>query len=274
MARPERIFMKKFPFSLILTAALFFLSAPAQAAPTQAVSTLKTFLKTALEPVGSTMYVWGGGWNREDTGAGREACTIGVSPQWKKFFELQNEDYNYRDTRYQISNGLDCSGYVGWCIYNILNTEDGKSGYVMSAGKMAFDFASRGWGAYRTKEQVADYRAGDIMSSGSHVWIAVGQCTDGSAVLLHSSPPGVQLCGTPSQDGTEDSEAVTLAASYMKEYYPDWYAKYPVCSRGRNYLTDYAQMRWDASGSAVMTDPDGYLNMTAEQILQDLFSEP
>ena len=31
------------------------------------------FLKTALQPVGRTVYIWGGGWNEEDTAAGVEA---------------------------------------------------------------------------------------------------------------------------------------------------------------------------------------------------------
>ena len=30
---------------------------------------LTDFLRTAMEPVGSTMYIWGGGWNSEDNGA-------------------------------------------------------------------------------------------------------------------------------------------------------------------------------------------------------------
>lgn len=234
-------------------------------------STLKKFLQTALQPAGSTMYVWGGGWNKADTGAGREARTIGVSPAWKKFFNRQTKNYNYQTTRYQISNGLDCSGYVGWCIYNILNTKNGKTGYVMKADKMAKNFASRGWGSYTPASRVRNYRAGDIMSSSGHVWIAVGQCSDGSVVLLHSSPPGVQLSGTPSKSGKKNSKAVKLASSYMKKYYPKWYQKYPDCSRGASYLHDYGQMRWDISGNAIMTDPDRYRNMSAEQILKDLF---
>ena len=48
---------------------------------------LERFLEIAIEPVGQTMYVWGGGWNEEDTGAGVEAVTIGVSDHWASFFE-------------------------------------------------------------------------------------------------------------------------------------------------------------------------------------------
>lgn len=234
-------------------------------------STLKKLLQTALQPVGSTMYVWGGGWNKADTGAGTEAVTIGVSPNWKKFFNKQTSSYDYNTTRYQISNGLDCSGYIGWCIYNILNTESGNEGYVMAASKMASDFASRGWGTYTARNKVKNYRAGDIMSSSGHVWMVVGQCSDGSVVLLHSSPPGVRLAGTPSSSGSTNSQAVKLATSYMKKYYPKWYAKYPSCTASSQYLTNYARMRWDLSGDMIMTDPDNYRNMSAAQILKDLF---
>lgn len=44
--------------------------------------TLENLLKTALLPIGNTMYIYGGGWNEEDTGAGIEAMTIGVSHKW------------------------------------------------------------------------------------------------------------------------------------------------------------------------------------------------
>ncbi|HIR75496.1 MAG TPA: fibronectin type III domain-containing protein [Candidatus Choladousia intestinipullorum] len=239
---------------------------------TAQTSTLKELLKTGLQPVGRTMYVWGGGWNKADTGAGDAARSIGVSPKWEAFFHRQNSSYNYQNTRYQIENGLDCSGYIGWCVYNILNTKDGKPGYVMLAQNMARSFASYGWGTYLPKSQVKDYRAGDIMSSSGHVWMAVGQCSDGSVVLLHSSPPGVQLAGTPASDGSRDSRAVELAEYYMKKYYPEWYSKYPNCAKDASYLTSYAQMRWDISGKAVMTDPDHYRNMSADEILKDLFA--
>lgn len=239
---------------------------------TTAKSTLKQLLLTGLQPVGSTMYVWGGGWNKADTGAGTAARTIGVSPKWKQFFNKQDSSYDYRTTRYQIANGLDCSGYIGWCIYNILNTENGKAGYVMPAQNMASNFASRGWGTYRSRSGVTNYRAGDIMSSSGHVWMVVGQCNDGSVVLLHSSPPGVQLAGTPSSSGKTNSRAVKLATTYMKKYFPKWYKKYPNCAVNGQYLTQYAQMRWDISGDKIMTDPDNYRKMNASQILKDLFA--
>lgn len=235
-------------------------------------STLKTLLLTGLEPVGSTMYIWGGGWNKADNGAGEAARTIGVSPKWEKFFQQQNSGYNYQNTRYQIENGLDCSGYIGWCIYNILNTTSGKKGYVMLAQNMAQNFASRGWGSYKARGSVSDYRAGDIMSSSGHVWMAVGACSDGSVVLLHSSPPGVQLAGTATRNGNSSSQAVKLATQYMKKYFPEWYKKFPNCAKDASYLTQYAQMRWALTGDAVMTDPDGYRKKDAAAILKDLFA--
>ncbi|MGN0466859.1 MAG: hypothetical protein ACI4F9_11020 [Lachnospiraceae bacterium] len=242
-----------------------------QQSKTKPKSTLKKLLKTALKPVGSTMYVWGGGWNKSDTAAGKTARTIGVSPRWRAFFKKQNSSYNYKNTKYQIKNGLDCSGYIGWSIYNILNKENGNKGYVMKAETMAKNFASRGFGTYTYKTGVKDYRAGDIMSMPGHVWMVLGQCKDGSVVLLHSSPPGVQISGTATKSGNRNSQAVALAKKYMKKYYPEWYKKYPDCSRSSSYLTQSSRMRWDLSGKSIMSDPDGYRNKSAEQILRDLF---
>ena len=233
-------------------------------------SSLKKLLQTGFIPLGSTMYVWGGGWNEADNGAGVEAVTIGVSPRWRQFYLEQTSSYNYNNTRYQIHDGLDCSGYVGWCIYNILNTQSGKKGYVMYAEDMCANFASRGWGTYIPASRVTDYRAGDIMCNEGHVWIVVGECSDGSVVILHCSPPGVILCGTPSRTGAANSRAVALARKYMKKYHPDWYRKFPDCTRDSSYLNSYNQMRWDLSGDSVMSDPDGFAQMTADQVLSRL----
>ena len=40
--------------------------------------TLLNFLKTAMTPVGTTLYVYGGGWNWQDTAADHAASAIGV----------------------------------------------------------------------------------------------------------------------------------------------------------------------------------------------------
>lgn len=256
---------------LMIAACLLLCSAPSMEATAAPKSTIKKLLQVGLKPVGSTMYIWGGGWKGKANKPGKEACTMGVSPSWKKFYKKQTKKYNYRKYRYQSSKGLDCSGYIGWCIYNVMNTRSGNQGYVMYAKQMAKNFSSRGWGTYTAKKKVRNYKAGDIMSSSGHVYMVVGQCRDKSVVLLHSSPPGVQLCGTSTPSGKANSQAVKLAKKYMKKYYPSWHRKFPNCSRGRSYLKDYNQMRWDISGKKVMTDPEGYRKMSAEQILKDLF---
>lgn len=246
--------------------------------PIQGQSTIRNFLLTALAPMGSTMYVWGGGWNRADTGAGKETRQIGTCPRWRKFAKNKKARYNYRDYRYQIHNGLDCSGYVGWCVYNIRNVEDNRKGYVYAASKQAEKFADMGWGTYVERQKVTDYRAGDVMSSTcsccGHVYIVIGQCKDGSVVLLHSSPAGVQISGTATPEGKVKSEAYQLAQHYMKKYYRSWYRRYLNVGRGTSYLTHYAQMRWKTVGEdIILSDPDGYQNMDASSILKDLYKE-
>lgn len=239
-------------------------------APVPGEKTLKNLLNTALEPVGTTLYVYGGGWNEEDTGAGAEACTIGLDPRWKAFFESQDASYDYRDYRYHLGYGLDCSGFVGWTLYNTIETENGRRGYVMSSTKMAQVFSDYGWGTYTAAKNVEDYRPGDMMSTEGHVWICIGGCDDGSVVLLHSSPNGVTITGTVTPSGKKNSEAVALSNYYMKKYYPRWYQRYPDSSRGISYLTEYDRMRWTLDGTALLTDPDGYASMTPKEILENL----
>lgn len=241
-------------------------------------STIKNFLQTAISPIGSTMYVWGGGWNKEDTAAGPGAARIGLSAAWRKFAGKQKASYNYKNYRYQINNGLDCSGFVGWSVYNVLNTKKNQKGYVYSSKKQAKKFSDFGFGSYRTAKKVSDYKAGDIMSSTcgdcGHVWIVLGQCKDGSVVLVHASPSGVQISGTVSKKGKQNSQAYKLAKKYMKKYYPAWTKKYPVLCKNNSYLTHYSQMRWKTEGEdVVLSDPDEYQNMSAKEVLKDLFGE-
>ncbi len=243
--------------------------------PTKKVSTIKQYLKTAMQPIGKAVYVWGGGWSVDGLGGSTESRSMGVSPNWSNFFDAQTEDYDYYFTQYQRHDGLDCSGYVGWTIYNIMNKKSGNNGYVMSAKDMARNYASRGWGTYIDKKKVWNYYPGDIMSSDcsdcGHVWIVVGECDDGSVVVLHSSSnAGVQLSGTVDMDGDPNSEAVRLVKKYMKQYFPEWCQKFKTKIRDIKYLSHFGQMTWDVSGKSIMTDPDGYKEMNAEQVLEDL----
>ena len=226
-------------------------------------------LLLSREPLGQTMYVWGGGWNEEDTGAGVETRSLGLSPAWKEFAALQDENYDYHTTRYQIHDGLDCSGYIGWVVYNLFETCNGKEGYVGKASDMAESFAQKGFGKFTKAGEIEDWQAGDIMSMEGHVWMALGGCDDGSVVLIHASPPGVSLCGTRLPNG-EVSMAELLAKQYMSTYYPQWYEKYPTTGCDYRYLTDSAQMRWSTE---VLSDAEKLRWMDGEQVLQWLFEE-
>ena len=93
----------------------------------------------------------GGGWNLDDTGAGREAVTPFPSPAWKTFPLSQDEGYDYRRFRGSGCNpwhsaGLDCSGYLGWVIYAALHRKSGLEGYVYPSTEMAGALAARGLG--------------------------------------------------------------------------------------------------------------------------------
>lgn len=231
-------------------------------------TTVKEMLSCALEPVGSCLYVYGGAWNEEDTGAGVEALSYGVSPRWEEFFNENNSSYNYKSTRYQIHDGLDCTGYIGWTMYQIFGDKYSDIGYVTESKNMALKYSELFESELIKKENVSSYMPGDIMCSSSHVYMVIGECEDGSVVFLHASPPVVSICGTYAPDGTQNSMAVKLATHYMSTYYPKSYEKFPVCSRNTSYLKDYDQVRLSEKA---LPDPDNYKDMTPEQILEDLF---
>ena len=229
--------------------------------------TLENFLRTCLLPVGRTMYVWGGGWNEEDTGAGTEARTIGLSENWKTFADLQDSDYDYKNTRYQIHDGLDCSSYVGWVVYNTMENKNMKDGYVLKSTETAESYASYGWGDYLPSGQAGRLKPGDIMSMKGHVWICLGTCSDESVLLVHSSPPGVRICGTSSGDTA--SQAVLLAEGLMKTYYPEWYSRYPQCSVSTSYTENSSCMRWSTD---IFPDAETFQTMSAEELADVLWS--
>ena len=267
--------------------------------------TVLNFLKTAMEPVGTTLYMYGGGWNWQDDGSAWSARTIGVNPDWIRFWNEQTADYTYRDLFGNSSNedppnsyypygeyneyyytGLDCSGYVGWTIYNTLYNEDGKEGIVGKSTQMAKRLSSYGWGDYsRTISTDSDsnncLKAGDIMSIGGHVWISLGTCSDGSILISHSTPSysvtgqpggGVQLSAVGS---SKSCEAYQLASSYMYEYFPAWCERYSPELKGYGYIstnsTDSGRFRWNVD--TFFTDPENVQNLSPEQVLKLVFDE-
>ena len=268
--------------------------------------TLENFLRTAMMPVGTTLYIYGGGWNWQDDGSAVQTRTIGVSPDWVRFFEEQDENFTYKGKDGDEKNvdasasyypfggyneyyyaGLDCSGYVGWTIYNTFETENGKDGYVGGSTGFAKRLADQGLGTWTqnvTGTDVSVILPGDIMSLNGHVWMSLGTCDDGSVVILHSTPSysrtgqpggGVQISAV-GQD--ESCEAYLLADHYMSEYFPKWYARYPVAlKKPEDYFHFEGEkaglFRWDTGESGKLSDPAGMQKMQPKEVLSLLFGE-
>ncbi len=238
--------------------------------------TIKNLLLTALMPLGKTLYIYGGGWNETDSGAGEEARSIGISPFWQKFYaENAHRNYNHKDFDFKknprlVHNGLDCTGYMGWVLYNLFNTENGREGFVYKSTKTARILADMGLGSFKKASEITDYKAGDIMGgeTAEHIFICIGQYSDKSLLLLHSSPPAPMLSGTLTPEG-EKGEAVVSAEKYMKRAYPRHFEIFPKVSRPKTYLTDFCQFRFY---NTTVSDPEGYREKSPGEILEDLFS--
>ena len=185
-----------------------------------------------------------------------------TSPQWKQFASLQDETYTEKKHRYEIENGLDCSGYVGWVIYNLFEQEPNKPGYVFKSSTVASEYSKKGWGDCLKNPDT--FLPGDIVSMIGHVWISLGMCDDGSVVVLHSSPPGVSICGTKLADGS-DSEAIQLAKQYMELYFPEWQQKYPDRSVDYSYIENVSVLRWNAT---TLFDAPFYQSLDAKTVLE------
>ena len=114
----------------------------------------------ALEPVGSTLYIYGGGWNEEDTGAGVEAMTYGPSPRWKEFFDKNNETYDQEKHKHEIHNGLDCTGYLGYAVFQVFGDRYAKDGYVFTSGTVGENFVRLFGGSITPKDKIKKCIAG------------------------------------------------------------------------------------------------------------------
>ena len=234
------------------------------------LTTVKNYLQAAIEPVGTTLYVYGGGWNEDDSGSGIEALSYGISPRWYEFFKENDENYNFEDTMYQIHDGLDCTGYVGYVTYQVFGDFYRDNGYVFPSKDMTSEYADIFGGTLISRDSIDRYYPGDIMGTDGHVFIVIGRCSDGSLLFVHASPPVVSICGTKTPDGKPESEAVALAGKYMSTYFPESYARYDTCIRDTDFLTEYNQMHWSRN---VLTDPDGFDDMTPEEIMKSIFEE-
>ncbi|HCI73708.1 MAG TPA: copper amine oxidase, partial [Lachnospiraceae bacterium] len=185
---------------------------------------------------------------------------------------------------------LDCSGYLGWAIYNTLETEDGEDGYVTFASHIAKDLSDLGYGewtqdiAMPSEENDYVMKPGDVMSTNGHVWISLGTCDDNSIVILHSTPAdsrtgqpggGVEISAIGL---SEDCEAYQIADRYMSEYFPEWYERYPVkLADPESYFTfegdNAGRFTWEfGEDEDGFTDPDGIQDMSPADVLECLFS--
>lgn len=190
-------------------------------------------IRNAGMPVGKTLYVWGGGWNAADTAAGETATHIGIWPEWESYFNQNRQGYSYqagktaweRGERHWRFKGLDCSGYLGWIIYNSVQEGRNASGYVVSASNLAASLTQYGYGTATPCSPNSVFRPGDIVSISGHCFLCLGQCSDGSVLILHSTPNGgVQVSGTVNGNGS--SQASRLAQSFMQQHYPQWWASF------------------------------------------------
>ncbi len=231
---------------------------------------LLDLFRIAIEPLGSTLYVWGGGWNEADNAAGDDARTMGIRPRWKEYFEEQDGSYNFENSRHQIHDGLDCSGYIGWVVYNTLEKQDGQDGYVYKAGKIAGEFSRRGLGSFIPSAKLEKWQTGDIFCNSKHAGFIVAVCEDDSLLILHDSPPGLSFSGTRLPSGG-DSQAMAIASKYMNEKYPEWQAKFDRCTVPSSYLDKSYAFRWNPE---VMADPEGLMQMDAEEIMETIFDGP
>ena len=238
-------------------------------APTSA-RTLKNYLAGALQPVGRALYVWGGGWT--------DSTRKGVSPTWVSWYNSQTSSYNYNNDRDLTTanriKGLDCSGFVGWASYQVMHTKSGEGGgYTVVSGDIGSYYQNTlKWGRIVNQNYLSQTKwkmqPGDIGYDSGHTWIVLGQCSDKSAVIVHSTPQaGCQIAGTCTPDGDYDSQAVALAKTYMSRY--KGYTKYEYHPSCGNYIRRGNYLRWYSS---TLSDPDGYKNKTAAQILADLYS--
>lgn len=243
-------------------------------------ATISKLIESALMPVGQTLYVWGGGWNEQDNGSGETAVNIGVYSKWKEFYDSHKNGHSMSTYKAQWDSGnresrfygLDCSGYIGWAVYNTVETENNKAGYVTYAETITQTLAQKaGFGTVKSCDVNTKLYPGDIVSLNAygHTWISLGQCSDGSALLLHSTAEGgVQLSGTASNNGEANSEAYKLAKSYMQKYYPDWWKYF---GDKKTFVTNTNRIgtvfSWNVK-SGVVSDTENIRNMTPEQILK------
>lgn len=265
------------------------------------LKTLRNLLTTACEPLGTVLYILGGGWDWQDDRPNIFARSIGVSGTWVRFFNEHNDGayickcdedkskapYPYGGFNQFNALGLDCSGFVGWTIYNTFETENGRPEYSSAACRLAKGLDQIHhlgiWHPGNVEVPGNYLEVGDVVSTDTHVWFVIGRCADGSVLLIHSTSGnsyssnsgGVQLSALQ-KDGSKDCDAFRLADNYMKKYYPGWASVREALvvnyERSTRFTKDTCgRFSWDLSGP--LTDPDGFHDKSPEEILKIIFNE-
>ncbi|MBR3640390.1 MAG: hypothetical protein IKN50_07270 [Clostridia bacterium] len=253
------------------------------------VRTVRNLIKTALGPVGRTLYVYGGGWNWQDDGSSTAATSVGLFSDWAWQFDIMGADYEYDAADPTVSYfpnggfneywnaGLDCSGYLGWCVYNALNTENGGEGYVTASTLFASSLADRGLGTVTAGTPVPtleNYRPGDIVSIKGHVFMIIGVCADGSVVIAHSTVTesrtghkggGVQISAV---GRTKACEAYAVADRFMTENYPEWNGRYETDLKDPSVYFPGESGSVFTWSESVLSDPDGIRSMLPDRVLE------
>lgn len=259
--------------------------------PTPGSRTIKNLIKSALNACGTTMYIYGGAWNWQDDGSSPQSTTIGVPESWKTFFQMHKEPFIYKEERNPSRSfyphhgyneyyyaGADCSGFISWAVYNVMNTKSGGEGYVTASSRLARSLAQEhGLGTFSRDISRDDFLPGDIFSMKGHVWMCLGKAKDGSLVIIHSTVDGSLGSGIQisALSDSQDCEAYRLAQTHMQQYYPEWSTRFNAVCRDIDQYTameseDCGRFRWTISEDG-LEDPEGYLSMTAEEILSDLY---
>lgn len=270
--------------------------APVKGAP--GLRTIKNLLQTAISAVGTTNFIQKGGWNWQGNGSDIQSTTIGVPEEWIEFWQMHPEAFQYKNAddiskSYYPHNGyneyhyagVDDTGFLAWTIYNVMNTESGGNGFVTVspasfAQSLSLDHALGSWSNEVLDD--GDWHPGDIVSTGEHTWMVIGKHKDGSLVIIHS------MANDPYKRGENGSgpqfsalaktgycQANTYASYYMTTYFTEWAKYYKTSFLYYDEYTDFSmknagRFRWYLSDNGLQ-DPDGYRNMDAEEILNDLF---
>ena len=85
---------------------------------------------------------------------------------------------------------------------------------------------------------------------------------------------GVQISAVGS---SKDCEAYRLATFYMSKFYPEWYRRYETVLKEPEIYFDFSDSRtgvfsWNiTSDKSGLSDKDGFRDMSAAQVLYDLF---